>query len=216
MSWDALKIAAGAKCRTPTAKLVFIMLANYADENYSSYPSNAKLADLCSCDERTIKRAIKTLVDDGLVRVTPRYTADGKQTSNSFTIVRYGGDIFEGVGVTEMTPNTIRDTPTTNTLIRGDRNAPPKSGYTDQFNDWWKLYPRSDGSKKKAFEAYQKAIDEIEPQELQNKTAHFAHQNRNAEQRYIPHATTWLNQKRWETVDTAMTHPTTNRNQLAG
>ena len=85
MSWDALKIAAGAKCRTPTAKLVFIMLANYADENYSSYPSNAKLADLCGCDERTIKRAIKTLVDDGLVRVTPRYTADGKvKERNSF------------------------------------------------------------------------------------------------------------------------------------
>ena len=98
MSWDALKIAAQSRCRTPTAKLVLIMLANYADENYSSYPSNSKLSDLCGCDERTIKRAIKTLVEDGLVRVTPRFAKDGKQTSNSFTIITNRGDKNDGGG----------------------------------------------------------------------------------------------------------------------
>jgi len=210
VSWDALKIVTEAKCRTPTAKLVLILLANYADHNYSSYPSNAKLADLCGCDERTIKRAIKTLVEDGLVRVTPRYTADGKQTSNSFTIVRYGGDIFEGVGVTKMTPDTIRDIPVIKESKRGDKNVYPK-----EFLEWWNLYPRNDGSKKKAFEAWVKAQPFIDQDDLVNATKLFAQSCHGKDKTFIAHATTWLNQRRWETVQEAQTI-TTNRNQLAG
>ena len=69
MSWDAIALAAKAKCQTPTAKLVLIMIANYADENFQSYPSYKKISDLCGCDELTIQRAIKSLVSDGMVTV---------------------------------------------------------------------------------------------------------------------------------------------------
>lgn len=210
MSWDALKIAAQSRCRTPTAKLVLIMLANYADENYSSYPSNSKLSDLCGCDERTIKRAIKTLVEDGLVRVTPRFSKDGKQTSNSFTIITNRGDKNDGVGVTKMTPNTVRDIPVIKESKRGDKNVYPK-----EFLDWWDLYPRSDGSKKKAFEAWVKAQPLIDQDDLVTATKMFARSCHGKDKTFIAHATTWLNQRRWETVQEAQAI-TTNRNQLAG
>ena len=210
MSWDALKIAAQSRCRTPTAKLVLIMLANYADENYSSYPSNSKLSDLCGCDERTIKRAIKTLVEDGLVRVTPRFGKDGKQTSNSFTIITNRGDKNEGVGVTKMPPNTIRDIPVIKESKRGDKNVYPK-----EFLDWWDLYPRNDGSKKKAFEAWVKAQPLIDQDDLVTATKMFARSCHGKDKTFIAHATTWLNQRRWETVQEAQAI-TTNRNQLAG
>ncbi len=210
MSWDALKIAAQSRCRTPTAKLVLIMLANYADDNYSSYPSNSKLSDLCGCDERTIKRAIKTLVEDGLVRVTPRFSKDGKQTSNSFTIITNRGDKNDGVGVTKMTPNTIRDIPVNKESKRGDKNVYPK-----EFLEWWDLYPRNDGSKKKAFEAWVKAQPLIDQDDLVTATKMFARSCHGKDKTFIAHATTWLNQRRWETVQEAQAI-TTNRNQLAG
>ena len=210
MSWDALKFAAQSRCRTPTAKLVLIMLANYADENYSSYPSNSKLSDLCGCDERTIKRAIKTLVEDGLVRVTPRFGKDGKQTSNSFTIITHRGDKNDGVGVTKMTPNTVRDIPVIKESKRGDKNVYPK-----EFQEWWDLYPRHDGSKKKAFEAWVKAQPLIDQDDLVTATKMFARACHSKDKTFIAHATTWLNQRRWETVQEAQAI-TTNRNQLAG
>ena len=210
MSWDALKIAAQSRCRTPTAKLVLIMLANYADENYSSFPSNSKLSDLCGCDERTIKRAIKTLVEDGLVRVTPRFGKDGKQTSNSFTIITNRGDKNDGVGVTKMTPNTVRDIPVIKESKRGDKNVYPK-----EFLEWWDIYPRNDGSKKKAFEAWVKAQPLIDQDDLVTATKMFARSCHGKDKTYIAHATTWLNQRRWETVQEAQAI-TTNRNQLAG
>ena len=209
MSWDALGLAAKTKCKTPTAKLVLLMLANYADEDYASYPSMATLADLCSCDERTVKRALRSLEDDGLIRTEPRYGKDGKQTSNRYIIQRRG-DIFAGEGVTNVTPNTVRDIQLPNTQ-GGFRNA-----YPSAFEEWWNAYPRNDGSKRKAFEAWKRATDrEIGEQDLFLKTCRFKQTQHGKDKRYIPHATTWLNQRRWETVEAAQAI-TTNRNTLAG
>jgi len=208
MSWDAVGLAAKAKCQNPTAKLVLIMIANYADENFSSYPSYKKLSELCGCDERTIKRAIKSLVADGMVEVMARYNDDGKQTSNTYTLKLSRGDNIAGVGVTNMPPNTIRVKQKNNTK-RGDKYAP-------DFLEWWNVYPRNDGSKAKAFQSWKQATDtHIGIRDLFLATCRFKTTTHGKDKRYIPHATTWLNQRRWETVVEAQAI-TTNRNQLAG
>ena len=209
MSWDAIAVAAKTKCKTPTAKLVLLMLANYSDSDYSSYPSMATLADLCSCNERTIKRALRSLEADGLIRTEPRYGKDGKQTSNRY-VIQKRGDILVGEGVTNTTPNTIRDIQLPNTQGGG------KSVYPSAFEEWWNAYPRNDGSKKKAFEIWARAVDrDIDERDLFLKTCRFAQTVHGKDKRYIPHATTWLNQRRWETVEAAQAI-TTNRNTLAG
>ena len=208
MSWDAVGLAAKAKCQNPTAKLVLIMIANYADENFSSYPSYKKLSELCGCDERTIQRAIKSLVADGMVEVMARYNDDGKQTSNTYTLKLSRGDNIAGVGVTNMPPNTIRVKQPNNTK-RGDKYAP-------DFLEWWNAYPRNDGSKAKAYEAWMRVTDrDIGVRDLFLATCSFKRTTHGKDKKYIPHATTWLNQRRWETVAEAQAI-TTNRNQLAG
>lgn len=219
MSWDALGLAAKTKCKTPTAKLVLLMLANYSDEDYASYPSMATLADLCSCDERTIKRALRSLENDGLIRTEPRYGKDGKQTSNRYVIQRRG-DIFAGDGVTNVTPDTIRDIQLPNAqggdrFVRYDPIS-RKNIYPVAFEEWWNAYPRNDGSKKKAFEIWARAVDrDIDERDLFLKTCRFAQTEHGKDKRYTPYATTWLNQRRWETVEAAQAI-TTNRNTLAG
>ena len=199
MSFDAMNWASKQDCQNSTNKLILLMLANYSDENDSSFPSYRHLASLCSCTERTAMRAIDSLIQMGLIKKEERYMKDGKQTSNRFILNR--GDKKDTQGMTKSTPNTIRD-------IQRD--------YTEEFNQWWNLYPRRDGSKRKAFEMYKKIIDkEISTIDLYNITKRFKQSMVGKEEKFIPHATTWLNQRRFETVEENK-NIKINLNQIAG
>tara|TARA_B100000214_G_C23944434_1_gene617300 strand:- start:365 stop:964 length:600 start_codon:yes stop_codon:yes gene_type:complete len=199
MSFDAMNWASKQECQNSTNKLILLMLANYSDENDSSFPSYRHLASLCSCTERTAMRAIDSLIQMGLIKKEERYMKDGKQTSNRFILNR--GDKKDTQGMTKSTPNTIRD-------IQRD--------YTEEFNQWWNLYPRRDGSKRKAFEMYKKIIDkEISTIDLYNITKRFKQSMVGKEEKFIPHATTWLNQRRFETVEENK-NIKINLNQIAG
>ena len=154
-------------------------------------------------------RAVTALAQAGLIEIRARYTEDGKQTSNRFVLL-IRGDKNNRVGVTKTTPDTVRDIPS-NKSKGGDKNA-----YPAEFEEWWNLYPRKDGSKRKAFEIWKRATDrDISARELFLATARFKQTCHGKDKKFIPHATTWLNQGRWETVQEAQ-EQTTTRNMLAG
>jgi len=204
MAW-----AAKQPCKNSLCKLVLLMLANYCDEGHSTYPSYKHLAKLCECNERSVMRAVTALAQAGLIEIRARYTEDGKQTSNRFVLL-IRGDKNNRVGVTKTTPDTVRDIPS-NKSKGGDKNA-----YPAEFEEWWNLYPRKDGSKRKAFEIWKRATDrDISARELFLATARFKQTCHGKDKKFIPHATTWLNQGRWETVQEAQ-EQTTTRNMLAG
>ena len=204
MAW-----AARQPCKNSLCKLVLLMLANYCDEGHSTYPSYKHLAKLCECNERSVMRAVTALSQAGLIEIKARYTEDGKQTSNRFVLL-IRGDKKSRVGVTKKTPDTVRDIPISKSK-GDDRNA-----YPDEFEEWWNLYPRKDGSKRKAFEIWKRATDrDISVRDLFLATARFKQTCHGKDKKFIPHATTWLNQGRWETVQEAQ-QQTTTRNMLAG
>lgn len=73
--------------------------------------------------------------------------------------------------------------------------------YTSDFENLWTLYPRKDGSKAKAFQSYQTAIESgVDHGRIESGViAHAESVCREAtEQRFIKHLTTWLNQCCWE------------------
>lgn len=73
--------------------------------------------------------------------------------------------------------------------------------YTSAFESLYELYPRKDGSKSDAFSAYQRIINEgVEHGRIESGIRAFAdYVAREAvERRYVAHAATWLNQRRWE------------------
>lgn len=212
MSFDAMSWAVKQQCKTPTSKLILLLIANYADENNSAYPSKDHLSRLANCDERTIRRSLRSLQDQGLLNVEERYDHKGRQTSNRYFLVldkmsterkdqTREGDIFEGVGVTKMPPNTIRK-------IQNKK-------YCSDFIEWWDAYPRKDGSKSKAYELWIKATKEVPVSHLLKITKMFSDSRKGEDQKFTPHATTWLNQKRYETV-TAPQVKAKNLNSLAG
>ena len=136
----------------------------------------------------------------GLVKKEGRYTPDGKQTSNRFILIR--GDKTNMVGVTKTTPNTIR-------VIQKD--------YKEEFSLWWKTYPRKDGSKRKAFQLWTKIIkEEINHQKLLELTNIFKSSMSETDMKFSPHASTWLNQRRFETINEKKDTKKINLNTIAG
>jgi len=210
MSFQAMAWAANQTTKNSVQKLVLLMLANYADENNSCFPSYQHLADVCSCTKKTAVRACQELEKEGIIETQKRFDNKGKQTSNRF-IIR--GVKKDPVGGTKTTPNTIRSILKDNINKRGDKNNTP---YSSEFLEWWNVYPNNSGSKTKAFESWTKATDLfIDKNELFLITCRFKQSQVNKEQKYIPHPTTWLNQKRWETVQEIRKKQVT-KNQLAG
>lgn len=140
MSFDALATCINITNIRPISKLVLLVLANYANEEWQSYPSKKKLSELCNCDEQTIKRAIEELVQNNIIKSQARFIS-GKQVSNLYTITYRGIKIKRAknkqLGVSNLTPNTIIDT-----------KINIKNDYSEEFEIFWKLYPPCENGKK--------------------------------------------------------------------
>jgi len=208
MSWSALDWASKQKAGNGTNKLVLISLANYADDTNTCFPSFKTLVNITELSRSTIIRSLKDLENKGLINIKERFVdinETKRQTSNLYTLL---------VGFHNDTTQYQNETPPSiNKKPQLTSNNKPII-YTDNFNEWWNLYPRKDGSKKKAFELFDKLTDKvINFDELYSYTVQYKQSVHEKDQKFIPHATTWLTQRRWETVQEK---PKVNLNHLVG
>jgi hypothetical protein len=67
---------------------LYAVLARYADQAGECWPMRRTLADRLGCSVDSVDRAVRELKKAGAVRVEPRRTAGGDQTSNTYTVVR--------------------------------------------------------------------------------------------------------------------------------
>ena len=74
----------------PTQKLLLLALADNADDGGACWPSLRNLAMKCQVSSRTIQRTIKEFEDCGLLEVTTRFAANGRQTSNGYRLTMEG------------------------------------------------------------------------------------------------------------------------------
>tara|TARA_B100001057_G_scaffold178450_1_gene179247 strand:+ start:6680 stop:7306 length:627 start_codon:yes stop_codon:yes gene_type:complete len=208
MSWSALDWASKQKTGNGTNKLVLLCLANYADDKNTCFPSYKTLISITEMSRSTIIRSLKSLENIGLIKIEERFADfnEGKrQTSNLYTLnVGYQTD-------THPVQNDTHPSITMKPHITSN-NKPIK--YSSDFNEWWNLYPRNDGSKKKAYDLFINITDKIiNFDELYSKTVQYKNSMHEKDPKFIPHATTWLNQRRWETVEEKTR---INLNQLVG
>ena len=91
MSIEALNWAKFQKCPTPSTKLVLIILANYADQANSCFPSEAHIAKICEISPRQVRRCIVELEKLALVR-----TQNRAGTSNRYFLSLDTGDRGRG------------------------------------------------------------------------------------------------------------------------
>ena len=98
----------------PTPKLILMALADSANDADECWPGIPFIAEKCCVAQRTVQRTLQEFVRAGLMKVTPRYTPAGRQTSNGYRLnlaypdklspyhpISDGeGDKFAGTGVT--------------------------------------------------------------------------------------------------------------------
>ena len=81
------------------------------------------------------------------------------------------------------------------------KDIPPKSpkGYGEEFEKFWKAYPRKD-AKQDAYKAFPKALKKTTLDTLLKSLEIFKNTEswQRDEGKYIPYASTWLNQERWK------------------
>ena len=222
----------------PTAKLVLIGLANYADAEGICWPSYGVLCAATGLSERTIIRKIQDMEKDGLLAVVKRTRTDGSASSNTYQLairgggdsVSPGGDSLTGGG-DSLSPHSVCVSPPSVTVSGGvlsvcqggsvcvsplepslnrqlepsenQQPPPPPSGGSeaaDRFEDFWRVYPR-----KTAKGAARASWQKIKPgPKLFERILDAIAEQRESEQwrrdggQFIPHASTWLNQSRWE------------------
>lgn len=71
------------------------------------------------------------------------------------------------------------------------------NNYSVQFEEFWKLYPRK-LARKKAEESFKKAVKVVDSKDIIAGLKKYLTVWAGKEHDFIPHASTWLNQHRWE------------------
>jgi DNA-binding transcriptional regulator YhcF (GntR family) len=174
MSIQGLQWCIKQECDTPTSKLVLFILSNYADENSSCFPSEKHIAKIVGISDRQVRRCLANLVDKGLISIEER-----KGTSNRYFLCM------------DADVQTVRKPTSTNT------KPDTKDIYSNDFEMFWKSYPRKIG-KYAAAKSFQKECKNVQSKILIEKAKLFSVNCKNTEECFIPHASTWLNQRRYE------------------
>lgn len=209
MSIEYLNEALKIQGLTPTKKLILVLLSNYADEKGTCYPSYKHIANIIGLKTtKTIQKAIKEFEQLGLLRVEHRILENGSYTSNKYHLTL--GRVLEEP--TPLKDATLGSSATYNTKDNTKTNNIDDNDIC-KFNEFWTLYPRKINKfqAKKCFfklnsKDYEKVIYACKV---------FSQEQLNTEEKFIPHASTWLNQKRYEDyIDKKIKNKTLNN--LAG
>jgi len=207
MSWSALKWASEVKVGSSTDKLILIILANFTDAENTCYPSHKKIAELCECSTDTVIRSLKRLKELNFIEVEKRFQLtqnnNHRQTSNIYKLlIDTQSQIATPPPMQNATPITYHN----------------KKEYSKEFEIFWKEYPNRPNDNK--FGASQKFCvimknKEIDFELLLKRTVLFAKSQAGKDEKFIPHAKTWLSQKRYNDVEQPKQRKT-NLNLLVG
>ncbi|MFF2566677.1 helix-turn-helix domain-containing protein [Streptomyces sp. NPDC058084] len=85
MSIEAMAWAFRQNISKPGAKLVLLALCDFADESWSCFPGQETLAVKTSQGERTVRRHLEWLEQEGYIVSRARFS-NGRRTSNRYTI----------------------------------------------------------------------------------------------------------------------------------
>lgn len=101
MSYRALEWAMEVTL-APATKMILVVLAWHADDDGVCWPSVSTIARKSGSSTRTVRRAIKTMVNQGVMEIRPGYERRGRQTSNTYRLsVDKAPDNLSPLGVTE-------------------------------------------------------------------------------------------------------------------
>jgi hypothetical protein len=203
---------------TPTEKLLLAEIDSFS-KNGQCYASNDHFARFLCISKNHVSKLISKLVKMGLVNVYLIYKQGTKEVDKR---------IISPIFINEYTPNHTgvdpliieEDTPNHSGVdpvflddykkehiknsIKEQVKVQKKNNKGEQESDFdalWKLYPRKQGNKKKAWESYKKAIksgtttyeEVLKGIEMYRKYIDY----HSIAEEFIKHGSTWFNQECW-------------------
>lgn len=198
-------------------KFVAYALADYADENGSCWPSVAMLAEYTGQSARSVRDHLDALERDGfLIRKRTRNSA-GQLGQYRYKInqrqISPAANLASGEKPQKPVAKSAAHNHQTDTYVSLEPSDKPnrrKKSYSKCFETFWAEYPEHGvGSKAKAFETW-KLMDQTERQAAMASLPVYrlALEQPNAPR--CAHAVTFLNGRRWETMQPGETHITSN------
>lgn len=183
---------------TPNAKLLYGEITALCHQEGFCWAGNQYFADLYEVSKTSISTWIGNLKDAGHITVEMNYKEGSKHILN-----RYIRILGEGIQENLDTPtrklnDPIQENLRDNNTVNNTKNITPNN--IGDFDSFWRFYPRKAGK-----EAARKAWAKLRPDEhimqliLDNVRERVEKGEwRKDNQSYILHASTYLNQKRWE------------------
>lgn len=193
MSFTAMAWASKINTKSPVSKLILMMIANYADEKGESYPSQDHLAKLCQCTRVSVNKHVKDLERANFLSI--RKTKNGMFGYNTYTLNMGSVNNFD-IASKESLHNT------------------QDIQITSYFEKFWEKVPRKI-AKKKCQKIYNNLVKskEVTEDELIDGMTRYAESVKNTDEKFIAHASSWLNAGRWtDTTEVKVK----NKNWLAG
>lgn len=198
--FDLLADIALTRINNPTAKVVLLAIARYANGYGECFPSRETISHDSCVPIRSFVRAIQWLEDKGYIRIVRR-----SGTSNFYVITSMEEDMTD-----ETRANLAHEEDSNITKLDFSKKNIAKSNTTSRANlahpldtpfflAFWQAYPRRIG-KGDARAAFTKAATRNDPNLIVQAALAYAQHvlETGTEQKFIPHASTWLNGERWE------------------
>lgn len=205
---------------TPTEKLLLAEISSFAT-NGICFASNQHFSDFLGISKSQVSRLISKLSKMNLISVELIYKLGSKEVDKRIiTPISMNADTPTHECVYPLSVDAY--TPTHECLdpMRIDaydkeqyktqskeqvKNKNKKTKKTKQpnedFESLWKMYPRKQGSKKKAQDSYEKAIKNGSAtyEQVRNGIEMYIKYNKyhNVSEEYIKHGSTWFNQECW-------------------
>jgi hypothetical protein len=192
---------------TATMKFVLVVLANRADEKtFQCFPSLSSICRDTSLGRSTVIRALNELEKQNLIqRVRRGYQSTTYVLLTGGLTVNLVPERDQSQSETGVVPERDGVVPQRDSVVpERDRNHQEPTGTintnTTRFAEFWHAYP-----KKVAKAGALRVWNRLKPDDALHQTilqavriASGSEEWRKDGGRYIPHPTTWLNQRRWE------------------
>lgn len=158
------------------------------------WASNEYLATFCQCSIPKVASAVSKLVDLGYIK---RESFDGRRRKLKSCLSFFRRQTYKNYKA-DLKKVDANNTTINQEIIHTPRKR-EKSVFSDGFDDFWSAYPRP-VKKKTAFEAWSKLKpdEELRKKIIADINRRKSSEWSNIEERYIPHPSTYLNQRRWE------------------
>jgi hypothetical protein len=210
---------------TPTHRIILVGIANH-DGDGGAWPARATLARYAGISERSVKRNLHQLADLGVLEIDRN--AGGTATTRPDRRPNLYRIIFPVRGDADVPSHGLRGdadgmhggTPVTE---RGDAgghyggtcaspepscNRPePSVEPSVAFDTFWQAWPNKAG-KHAASKRWERMTDTERTAAIAGVAYFQSIAERDGNTRYIPHGSTYLNQRRWEDEPTVIHHDT--------